>query len=128
MSEKAKQIHATYCNYEVAKASKPSRIYSVRTETWKPHGIKTHNMSRAMLAQTLASLFQYKQKEERQMIIIIKDGYDVIDNRPEAEIAQSERDYFEERYNRELKRKLEANKHPFAKKLLSACGLLQKGE
>lgn len=28
------------------------------------------------------------------MIIIIKDGYDVIDNRPEAEIAQSERDYF----------------------------------
>lgn len=57
MSEKAKQIHATYCNYEVAKASKPSRIYSVRTETRKPHGIKTHNMSRAMLAQTLASLF-----------------------------------------------------------------------
>lgn len=28
-----------------------------------------------------------------QMIIIIKDGYDVIDNRPEAEIAQAERDY-----------------------------------
>ena len=62
------------------------------------------------------------------MIIIIKDGYDVIDNRPEAEIAQSERDYFEERYNRDLKRKLEANTHPFAKKLLAACGLLQKGE
>ena len=39
------------------------------------------------------------------MIIIIKDGYDVIDNRPVAEIAQSERDYFEERYNRDLKRK-----------------------
>lgn len=62
------------------------------------------------------------------MIIIIKDGYDVIDSRPEAEIAQSERDYFEERYNRDLKRKLEANKHPFAKKLLAACGLLQNGE
>ena len=128
MSEKAKQIHATYCDYEVAKASKPSRIYSVRTEVKRNHGIKTHNMSRAMLAQTLASLFQYKQKEERQMIIIIKDGYDIIDNRPEAEIAQSERDYFEERYNRDLKRKLEANKHPFAKKLLAACGLLQNGE
>ncbi len=128
MSEKAKQIHATYCNYEVAKASKPSRIYSVRTEVKRNHGIKTHNMSRAMLAQTLASLFQYKQKEERQMIIIIKDGYDIIDNRSEAEIAQSERDYFEERYNRDLKRKLEANKHPFAKKLLAACGLLQNGE
>ena len=128
MSEKAKQIHVTYCDYEVTKASKPSRIYSVRTETRKPHGIKTHNMSKAMLAQTLASLFQYRYKEEMQMIIIIKDGYDVIDNRPEAEIAQSERDYFEERYNRDLKRKLEANKHPFAKKLLAACGLLQNGE
>lgn len=58
------------------------------------------------------------------MIIIMKDGYDIIDNRPEAEIAQSQRDYFEERYNRDLKRKLEANPHPFAKKLLSVCGLL----
>ena len=124
MSEKAKQIHATYCDYEVAKASKPSRIYSVRTEVKRNHGIKTQNMSKAMLAQTLASLFQYRYKEEMQMIIIIKDGYDVIDNRPEAEIAQAERDYYEDRYNRDLKRKLEANKHPFAKKLLSACGLL----
>lgn len=124
MSEKAKQIHATYCDYEVAKASKPSRIYSVRTEVKRNHEIKTHNMSKAMLAQTLASLFQYRYKEEMQMIIIIKDGYDVIDNRPEAEIAQAERDYYEDRYNRDLKRKLEANKHPFAKKLLSACGLL----
>lgn len=49
------------------------------------------------------------------MIIIIKDGYDVIDNRPEAEIAQAERDYYEDRYNRDLKRKLEANKHPLLK-------------
>ena len=57
MSEKAKTIHNAYCDYEVAKANKPSRIYSVRTETRKPHGIKTHNMSKAMLAQTLASLF-----------------------------------------------------------------------
>ena len=62
------------------------------------------------------------------MIYIISQGTEIIDSRPEAEIAQSERDYFEERYNRELKRKLEANKHPFAKKLLAACGLLQKGE
>lgn len=57
MSEKAKAIHTAYCDYEITKASKPSRIYSVRTETRKPHGIKTHNMGRAMLAQTLASLF-----------------------------------------------------------------------
>lgn len=52
------------------------------------------------------------------------NGMEIIDNRPEAEIAQSERDYYEDRYNRDLKRKLEANKHPFAKKLLAACGLL----
>ena len=32
MSEKAKQIHNAYCDYEVAKAKQPSRIYSVRVE------------------------------------------------------------------------------------------------
>ena len=58
MSEKAKAIHNAYCDYEVAKAKQPSRIYSVRSEVKrKPQGIKTHNMSKAMLAQTLASLF-----------------------------------------------------------------------
>lgn len=57
MSEKAKAIHNRYCDYEIAKAKQSSRIYSIRTETRKMHGIKTHNMSKAMLAQTLASLF-----------------------------------------------------------------------
>lgn len=57
MSEKAKSIHDAYCDYEVAKASRPSRIYSVRAEVKRNHGIKTNNMSKAMLAQTLASLF-----------------------------------------------------------------------
>jgi hypothetical protein len=57
MREKAKSIHNAYCDYEVAKAKSPSRIYSIRTESRKPHGIKTHNMSRAMLALELASLF-----------------------------------------------------------------------
>lgn len=55
MSEKAKAIHTAYCNYEVAKAKKPSRIYSVKPNIKK--GIKTHNMSRAILARQLASLF-----------------------------------------------------------------------
>ena len=55
MSEKQKQIHTAYCDYEIAKANRPSRIYSVRTK--HKSGIKTHNMSKAMLAQTLASLF-----------------------------------------------------------------------
>lgn len=63
MSEKAKQIHNAYCDYEVAKAKSPSRIYSVQTETRKPQGIKTHNMSKAMLAQTLASLFNAQKGE-----------------------------------------------------------------
>ena len=57
MSEKAKQIHNAYCDYEIAKANKPTRIYSVRAEIKTENGIKTHNMSKAMLAQTLASLF-----------------------------------------------------------------------
>lgn len=57
MSEKAKQIHNAYCDYEVAKASKPSRIYSVRTEVKRNYGIKTYNKSKAMLALELASLF-----------------------------------------------------------------------
>lgn len=58
MSDKAKSVHNAYCDYEIAKANKPTRIYSVRTEvTRKPHGIRTHNMSRAILARQLASLF-----------------------------------------------------------------------
>lgn len=57
MSEKQKAIHNAYCDYEVAKAKQPSRIYSVRSEVRKQKGIKTHNMSRAMLARQLASLF-----------------------------------------------------------------------
>ena len=58
------------------------------------------------------------------MIVIIKDGYDIIDDRPEAEIAQMQRDYLEERYNRELIHSLHKNKHPFVKKLLAVCRLL----
>lgn len=62
------------------------------------------------------------------MIIIASNGYEVIDNRPEAEIAALNRQYLEERYIREQERKLteqlKRNKHPFAQKLLSACGLL----
>ena len=55
MPEKQKSIHNAYCDYEVAKAKHPSRIYSVKPK--HKNGIKTHNMSKAMLAQTLASLF-----------------------------------------------------------------------
>ena len=61
------------------------------------------------------------------MIYIIAQGTEIIDPRPEAEIAQSERNYFEERYNRELKRKLEANTHPFAKKAFSCMWTVIEG-
>ena len=55
MPEKQKSIHNAYCYYEVAKAKHPSRICSVKPK--HKSGIKTHNMSKAMLAQQLASLF-----------------------------------------------------------------------
>ena len=55
MSEKQKATHNAYCDYEIAKAKQPSRIYTVRPQ--KPRGIKTHNKSKAMLALELASLF-----------------------------------------------------------------------
>lgn len=62
------------------------------------------------------------------MTIIASNGYEVIDNRLEAENADSLAKHFENRYAREQQRKLEEqlhkNKHPFAQKLLSACGLL----
>ena len=55
MPEKQKSIHNAYCNYEVAKAKHPPRIYSVKPK--RKSGIKTHNMNKAMLARKLSSLF-----------------------------------------------------------------------
>ena len=55
MSEKAKSIHNAYCDYEVVKVKQSLRIYSVKPN--HKSGIKTHNMSKAMLALKLASLF-----------------------------------------------------------------------
>ena len=58
MSERAKETHNAFCNYEIAKANKPLRIYTVREPAQrKPLGIRTSNLSRAMLARQLASLF-----------------------------------------------------------------------
>ena len=56
MSEKHKQIHTAYCNYQIAKASKPSRIYSVKTEIKSNKGVKTTGLSKAMLAKQLSML------------------------------------------------------------------------
>ena len=57
------------------------------------------------------------------MIIVASNGYEVIDNRPEAENADSLAKHFENRYAREQKcklaKQLHKNKHPFAQKLLS---------
>ena len=57
MNKKAKEVHKAFCDYEVEKANKPSRIYTVREQERKPLGIRTSNLSRAMLAQQLVSLF-----------------------------------------------------------------------
>ena len=62
------------------------------------------------------------------MIIVASNGCEIIDNRPEAYAADSLAKHFENRYAREqqrkLKEQLKKNKHPFAQKLMSACGLL----
>ena len=58
MSKKAKQIHNVFCNYEIAKANKPLRIYTVREPAQrKPLGIRTSGLSKVMLTRQLASLF-----------------------------------------------------------------------
>lgn len=58
MLEKQKQIHTAYCNYQVTKASKPSRIYAVKGENNKNKikGVKTTGLSKAMLAKQLSML------------------------------------------------------------------------
>ena len=58
MSEKQKAIHNAYCDYQIAKPTfvYPLQLRKRQTQT-KQKGIKTHNMSKAMLARQLASLF-----------------------------------------------------------------------
>ena len=55
MSERAKEIHKKYCDYEVAKANKNLRILTVRAPK-RQMGIRTSGVSRAILAQQLAAL------------------------------------------------------------------------
>lgn len=57
MSEKQRTVHNTYCDYQIAKAKSPSRIYSVRDTQKKKLGIRTSGLSKAMLVRQLASLF-----------------------------------------------------------------------
>lgn len=56
MSEKQKAIHKSFCNYEITKA-KSARIFSVLNKEQKIKGIKTANVSKAVLAIQLAELF-----------------------------------------------------------------------
>lgn len=57
MSEKQKLTHNTFCDYEIAKAKRPSRIYTIRMENKTPSGIRTSGLSKVMLARQLAALF-----------------------------------------------------------------------
>ena len=73
MTKKEKQVHDAFCNYEIAKANQRIRVrtYSAYKQQ-KTLGIRTSGLSKAMLAMQLASLFQYKEKENKQMAVIIK--------------------------------------------------------
>ena len=52
-----KEVHNAFCEYEIEKA-KSLRIRTVRKTTErKSNGIRTSELSRAMLAMELASLF-----------------------------------------------------------------------
>ena len=52
-----KEVHNAFCDYEIEKA-KSLRIRTVRKTTErKSNGIRTSELSRAMLAMNLASLF-----------------------------------------------------------------------
>ena len=55
MSEKQKAIHNAYCDYQIAKAKAPTKIYTVRQP--QKSGVKTYNISKAILARELAPLF-----------------------------------------------------------------------
>lgn len=57
MTKTLKATHNDFCNYEIAKANKLLRLYTVREQKRKPLGIRTSNASRAMLARQLASFF-----------------------------------------------------------------------
>lgn len=56
MSENMKSTHNNFCNYEITKA-KSARIFSVLNKEQKIKGIKTANVSKAVLAIQLAELF-----------------------------------------------------------------------
>ena len=57
MNEKIKSVHKAYCDYEIEKA-KSSRIFSVpNNKEQKIKGIKTANVSKAVLVMQLAELF-----------------------------------------------------------------------
>lgn len=61
---------------------------------------------------------------QKVIIFTAYNGSEIIDPRPEAEISRENEHYFEERYDRQLIKNLKRNKHPFAKALVSAMGML----
>ena len=64
---------------------------------------------------------------QKAYYIIASNGTEIIDARPDAEIHYENEMYMGERHNREQKKlakQLKKNKHPFAKVLANAMGLL----
>lgn len=61
---------------------------------------------------------------QKILVFTAYNGTEIIDPRPEAEINRENQRYFEERYDRQLVKNIKRNKHPFAKALASAMGML----
>lgn len=61
---------------------------------------------------------------QKAIVFRAYNGAEIIDPRPEAEINRENQRYFEERYDRQLVKNVKRNKHPFAKALASAMGML----
>ena len=58
MTEKAKQVHNAFCDYEIAKANQRTRVRTYSSyKQQKTLGIRTSGLSKAMLVMQLASLF-----------------------------------------------------------------------
>ena len=58
MTEKEKQVHDAFCNYEIAKANQRIRVRTYSSyKQQNTLGIRTSGLSKAMLAMQLASLF-----------------------------------------------------------------------
>ena len=70
MSEK-QRIHIAYCDYQITKANKPVRIYSVKNRNNSTKGVKTSGLSKAMFAKQLSMLIQKGEYYVKRFYIML---------------------------------------------------------